>query len=215
MAIPWQLELWIRGDYEETVAERMAAIARGATRAARKMNKRGKDMLRADTRRGFAEGARLANTWRGKVYPDLPGVYSTQPAVVLFSAAPQLAMAFEEGARIRARNGGQYVCVPTEHAPKPSQRRVGQRTNRDWLAFARRAYPDMEFIPVRAGRFGVLAVRRPGEGGRETLLVLFLCVRQTRLRKRMHFRSIFRALEAEWPSVYHAEVMAELYKTLD
>lgn len=215
MALPWQVELWITGNYDEVVAERLAAVARGATKAARKILKRGKDRLRADTRRGFADGARLANTWRGTVYPNVPGVYSTQPAVVLFSAAPVLAMAFEAGARIRAANGSEYICVPTENAPKPTQRRVGERTGRDWLARARQSYPEMEFIPVQAGRFGLLAVKRKAANGEEELLVLFLCVRDSRLRKRMNFRRIFRDLEAEWPRLYEAEVTRELRATID
>lgn len=204
----WRFEAVIDKELEDLPDDVLKAAATGATRAADKVVRIGKDRLRADTRAGFRDGDRLANTWRGVRYPNRRGEISMDAAAVLWSSAPELAEAFEEPATITVKSSGAYICIPTAAAPKPPLGRGSNRRN--WIAAARRAYPKMEFIPIQRGRLGLLAVKRPGGRGRDRLLVLFNCVRSATLRKRMNYAQIFADLERLWPEVYQAEIDAAL-----
>ncbi|MEO0644175.1 MAG: hypothetical protein AAFY47_12290 [Pseudomonadota bacterium] len=207
----WRLAVNMDRDYAGATDAVMAAVAEGATRAADQLVEIGKARLRADTRRGFADGSRLANTWRGIRYPQQRGVKSASPTVVLYSAVPDLARSFQEPAVITARNG-RYICIPTKHAPPPARAprdKRGSGIGRDWIAAARRAYPKMTFIPMRNGRYGVLAVDRWRDGKRNRL-ILFNCVRYGRLRKRMNYEKVFADLDALWPQLFESEVRRSL-----
>jgi hypothetical protein len=58
-------------------------------------------------------GQRLANTWRGKRYPE--GRPSMNSAAYVWSRAPDIVDAFERGVPILARNK-RYLAVPTKNA---------------------------------------------------------------------------------------------------
>ena len=68
-------------------------------------------------------GQRLANTWRGDVYPKVYGRVSMNPAGVVRSAAPLIVDAFARGATIRPVNGAKYLWIPTRNVPR--RRRAG------------------------------------------------------------------------------------------
>lgn len=68
-------------------------------------------------------GQRLANTWRGDVYPKIYGRVSMNPAGVVRSAAPLIIDAFARGATIRPVNGAKYLWIPTRAVPR--RRRAG------------------------------------------------------------------------------------------
>lgn len=60
-------------------------------------------------------GRKLANTWRGNVYPK--GGTSLNAAGFVFSKAPQVIGAFGTGVVIHSRKGA-YLAIPTEAAGK-------------------------------------------------------------------------------------------------
>ncbi|MBK8909223.1 MAG: hypothetical protein IPM60_15485 [Rhodospirillales bacterium] len=58
-------------------------------------------------------GPRLAKTWRDRTYPNR----GHDAAALVWSKAPQIIRAFDEGAVIRSRNGF-WLTIPTGAAPK-------------------------------------------------------------------------------------------------
>lgn len=73
-------------------------------------------------------GQRLANTWRGDVYPKVYGRVSMNPAGVVRSAAPLIIDAFARGATIRPINGSKYLWIPTKSVPR-QRRSSSYRSN--------------------------------------------------------------------------------------
>lgn len=68
-------------------------------------------------------GQRLANTWRGKVYPEKGN--SLTPTGYVWSNAPDIIDAFSRGATIRPVNGSNYLWIPTINVPR-ARRRQGR-----------------------------------------------------------------------------------------
>src|SRR5918996_2866678 len=72
--------------------------------------------LRIELRRQVASaglGQRLANSWRDQHYPNR----KLDAASLVYTKAPQIIRAFDEGAVIRSRRG-RFLAVPTENAPR-------------------------------------------------------------------------------------------------
>lgn len=157
-----------------------------------------RDELRQQVRAGGL-GNRLANSWRGQVYPRA-GVESFGPAGMVFSKAPQIHRAFDEGAVIRSKLGF-FLAVPTPAAPKRGA--GGKRITPS--NFPEQVYGPLRFV-YRPGRPSLLVVNnarvgtdgraRPGVrrnragaaysplSGRATV-VMFVLLPQVSLRKRL------------------------------
>jgi Family of unknown function (DUF6441) len=58
-------------------------------------------------------GQRLANSWRDKHYP----IRKLDAASLVYTKAPQIVRAFDEGVVIRSRRG-RLLAIPTENAPR-------------------------------------------------------------------------------------------------
>jgi hypothetical protein len=58
-------------------------------------------------------GQRLANSWRDQHYPN----QKLDAASLVYTKAPQIIRAFDEGAVIRSRRG-RFLAIPTENAPR-------------------------------------------------------------------------------------------------
>jgi Family of unknown function (DUF6441) len=72
--------------------------------------------LRTELRRQVASaglGQRLANSWRDRHYPN----QKLDAASLVYTKAPQIIRAFDEGAVIRSRRG-RFLAIPTENAPR-------------------------------------------------------------------------------------------------
>ena len=85
-----------------------SAVAAGTRSAGRS--------LRTELRRQVASaglGHRLANSWRDKHYPN----QQIDAASLVYTKAPQIIRAFDEGAVIRSRRG-RFLAIPTENAPR-------------------------------------------------------------------------------------------------
>ena len=94
--------------------------------------------LKTELRRQVASaglGQRLANSWRDKHYPN----QKLDAASLVYTKAPQIIRAFDEGAVIRSRRG-RFLAIPTENAPRKGTdgRRISPST-----------FPEHRFGPLR------------------------------------------------------------------
>jgi hypothetical protein len=72
--------------------------------------------LRTELRRQLTSaglGQRLANSWRDRHYPN----QHLDAATLVYTKAPQIIRAFDEGAVIRSKRG-RFLAIPTENAPR-------------------------------------------------------------------------------------------------
>ena len=143
-------------------------------------------------------GTRLSRTWRGKTYVNK----GRDAASLVWSKAPQIVRAFDEGAAIKGK-GGRWLAIPTSAAPKrgvggkrltpatfPTQRhgplRMVRRSGRTALLVV-----DGVRVSAKTGRVG----RQAKGGGRNksgsfkqgiATVAMFVLVRQVKLRKRLN-----------------------------
>ena len=94
--------------------------------------------LKTELRRQVASaglGQRLANSWRDKHYPN----QKLDAASLVYTKAPQIIRAFDEGAVIRSKRG-RFLAIPTENAPRKGTdgRRISPST-----------FPEHRFGPLR------------------------------------------------------------------
>ncbi len=145
-------------------------------------------------------GQRLANSWRDKHYPN----EKIDAASVIYSKAPQIIRAFDEGAQIRAKRG-RFPAIPTENAPRrgTDRRRISPSN------FPEHRFGPLRLVPRRNGPSllvvdGVRAsfsrktgglrgfrkasdrAQRTGKG--LTTVVMFVLVPQVKLEKRLDIR---------------------------
>jgi Family of unknown function (DUF6441) len=156
--------------------------------------------LKTDLRRRVASaglGQRLANSWRDKHYPN----QKLDAASLVYTKAPQIIRAFDEGAVIRSRRG-RFLAIPTENAPRKGTdgRRISPST------FPEHRFGPLRFVPRQSGP-SLLVVdglrasfsRKSGElrgfrratnrardrGDGLTTVVMFLLLPQVKLPKRL------------------------------
>lgn len=137
-------------------------------------------------------GARLSNTIKAEVYPK--GKPSMNAAALVYTKAPKIVGAHEQGPLIRS-NGGFWLAIPLPGTMKSS--RGGRITPAEW---EQRTGRRLQFI-YRKGRNGLLvdtgAVKtgarttgrdgfsRAARGFRNRTVPVFALVRQVKLRKRL------------------------------
>src|ERR671910_347084 len=93
----------------------MQAELRGIERAASNGTRNVGRGLKTELRRQVTSaglGQRLANSWRDKHYPN----QRLDAASLVYTKAPQIIRAFDDGAVIRSRRG-RFLAIPTENAP--------------------------------------------------------------------------------------------------
>jgi hypothetical protein len=157
--------------------------------------------LRTELRRQVTSaglGQRLANSWRDQHY-DNRGI---DAASLVYTKAPQIIRAFDEGVRIRSRRG-RFLAIPTENAPRKGTdgKRISPST------FPEHRFGPLRFVPRSSGpsllvieglrasfsrktgelrgfRRATDRARRSGQG--LTTVVMFLLVPQVKLRKRLN-----------------------------
>jgi hypothetical protein len=104
----------LEGDLKRIVELEMRAAARAVTVGVREATEGLKTELRRQiTSAGL--GTRLANTWRGEVYPK--GQPSIGVAGYVWSKAPRIVGLYAEGAVIRSKHG-LFLAIPTPAAGK-------------------------------------------------------------------------------------------------
>ena len=120
----------LQADLQAELRDIEQAVASGTRDAGRS--------LKTELRRQVASaglGQRLANSWRDKHYPN----QKLDAASLVYTKAPQIIRAFDEGAVIRSGRG-RFLAIPTENAP-------GKGT--DGNRISPRTFPEHRFGPLR------------------------------------------------------------------
>ena len=163
-------------------------------------------------------GQRLANSWRDRHYPN----QKLDAASLVYTKAPQIIRAFDEGAVVRSKRG-RFLAIPTENAPKKGTdgKRISPTT------FPEHRFGPLRFVPRQSGpsllvvdglrasfsrkteqlrgfRRATERARRSGQG--LTTVVMFLLVPQVKLSKRL---DVVRAAE-HWSSQLPALIEQQL-----
>ena len=194
----FRLGLAIVGSLQEKLAADLKAGETAVTAAMDEAGQGLKNAYRQDIV-GAGLGRRLANTWRHKRYPDKGK--SLKAAVLVYNNAPEIVEAHAAGATIRA-NSAKFLAIPTQNAPKLGRDKVAISPT-DWPNYR---YGPLRFVKTKRGGLLVVdGVRVTAKGriskirgrkatktkgafssltGRATV-VMFVLVRQVRLRKRL------------------------------
>jgi Family of unknown function (DUF6441) len=197
------------GDIERAVATGTREAGRG---------------LRIELRRQVTSaglGQRLANSWQDKLYPN----QKLDAASLVYTKAPQIIRAFDEGAVIRSRRG-RFLAIPTENAP--SKGIDGQRISPS--TFPEHRFGPLRFVPRQSGpsllvvddlrasfsrqtgelrgfRRATDRARRSGQG--LTTVVMFLLVPQVKLRKRLDVPPAAERWSGQLPALIEQQLRSE------
>ncbi|ESQ82391.1 hypothetical protein AEAC466_17360 [Asticcacaulis sp. AC466] len=154
-------------------------------------------------------GTKLANTWRGQVYPAHQD--SLDPAGVVWSKAPKLLDAFDRNPNIVPVNGAKMLAIPTKNVPRQSARRlmtpveVEATFNQDLIITRGRNGHLYAYVNVVAAK-NKRGFRAPTKGrlkqGREVKLVMmFVLVRSVRPGKRVDIDTSVNTWTARLPGL--------------
>ena len=166
-------------------------------------------------------GQRLANSWRDRHYPN----QKLDAASLVYTKAPQIIRAFDEGAVVRSKRG-HFLAIPTENAPRKGTdgRRISPST------FPEHRFGPLRFVPRQSGpsllvvdglrasfsrktgelrgfRRATDRVRRSGQG--LTTVVMFLLVPQVKLSKRLDVARAAERWSAQLPALIEQQLRAE------
>lgn len=194
-----RLEAAITGNLQKFMAQQQAAAEAAVTAGVAEITGRIKDDLRGHVT-GAGLGGKLAKSWQSHLYPK--GRNSISAAGWVFSKAPKLIRAFNEGALIKSKDGF-FLAIPTEAAPK---RGVGGKRISP-SNFPEHSLGRLRFV-YRPGKISLLVVDglRAGTGKRGgfrkasdsalksgrglTTVVMFLLVPQVKLKKRLDYKAV-------------------------
>jgi hypothetical protein len=189
------------GDLVKDLAEAETDAARSVTAAMRQVT----DGLKSDLRADVVDaglGQRLANTWRGKTYPE--GGVSLEAASFVWSKAPNIVDAFDRGVIIKSSRGF-WLAIPTAAAGVKGVSATGAMQRITPGGWERRTGMRLRFVFRRTGpsllvagraRLSKKGLAKPNIGrtrsgaqytrlaGRATVVV-FILVPQVTLRKRL------------------------------
>jgi hypothetical protein len=166
-------------------------------------------------------GQRLANSWRDKHYPN----QKHDAASLVYTKAPQIIRAFDEGVVIRSTRG-RFLAIPTENAPRKGTdgKRISPST------FPEHRFGPLRFVPRSSGpsllvvdglrasfsrksgeprgfRRATDRARRGGQG--LTTVVMFLLVPQVKLSKRLDVVRAAERWSAQLPALIEQQLRAE------
>ena len=202
----------------------MQAELRGLERAVATGTRQAGQSLKTELRRQVTSarlGQRLANSWRDKHYPN----QQLDAASLIYTKAPQIISAFDEGAVIRSRRG-RFLAIPTENAPRKGTdgRRISPST------FPEHRFGPLRFVPRQSGpsllvvdglrasfsrqtgelrgfRRATDRARRNGQG--LATVVMFLLVPQVKLRKRLDVARAAERWSGQLPALIERQLQAE------
>ena len=215
-----RFDLAIEGNLRAHLEGREAVLRGGLYKAAGLAAGVVKDRYRAAIV-GAGLGERLGRTVRGVVYPR-KGTRTLEPSAFVYTKAPELIRVFAHGATIRPVKGGVYLWIPTENVPGFGNRKTLSPTE------VEDRFGDFEYVPsltrpgvVLATVQGILAKNKSGwrkasagrkkQGRNAVRIVMFILVRQVRLKKRIDFDRLVADATAAWPDIV-ARSLAEAFR---
>jgi hypothetical protein len=180
--------------------------------------------LRTELRRQVGSaglGQRLANSWRDQHYPNR----KLDAASLVYTKAPQIIRAFDEGAVVRSKRG-RFLAIPTENAPRKGTdgKRISPSTFPEHrfgpLRFVSRSSgPSLLVVDgvrasfsrksgdLRGFRRATERAQRSGQG--LTTVVMFLLVPQVKLRKRLDVARAAERRSAQLPALIEQQLRSE------
>lgn len=184
---------------KEIFVEEIDRLERGVTGAMDETAAAVKQSMRQDIRKAGL-GQRLANTIRSRRYPQ--HTHSMNAAALVWTNAPKIIEAFEEGATIHATEGGMYLAIPLPAAGKGLKGRKitpeeWERRNGIALRFVYRdGKPPLLVADGRVslkgkGRIkshGLAKVSRSRTGRGRATVPVFVLKPQVRLAKRLNLK---------------------------
>jgi len=205
-----RLQAAITGDLHKMMKEEAAAaekaVTLGVTAAAAGL----KEDLRAQVA-SAGLGEKMARTWQFKRYPS--SGYSLGTAGLVYSKAPLVIRAFNEGALIKSKEGF-FLAIPTSAAPK---RGVGGKRitpsnfpehSLGRLRFVyRRGAPSLLVVDgLRAGTGKRGGFRKASASALKTgrglaTVVMFILVPQVMLKKRLNIEAVAQRWEEKLPEL--------------
>jgi hypothetical protein len=206
----------LRADMQAELHDLERAVTSGTREASRG--------LKAELRRQVGSaglGPRLANSWRDRHYPN----QELDAASLVYTRAPQIIRAFDEGVVIRSKRG-RFLAIPTENSPRKGTdgRRISPST------FPEHRFGPLRFVPRRSGpsllvvdglrasfsrqtgqlrgfRRATERARRSGQG--LTTVVMFLLVPQVKLPKRLDVARAAERWSAQLPVLIEQQLRSE------
>jgi hypothetical protein len=206
----------LQADMQAELRDIERAVASGTRDAGRSLRS---ELRRQVTSAGL--GQRLANSWRDKHYPNR----KLDAASLVYTKAPQIIRAFDEGALIRSRRG-RFLAIPTENAPRKGA--DGKRISPSTLPEHR--FGPLRFVPRQSGpsllvvdglrasfsrKSGALrGFRRATDRARQrgdglTTVVMFLLVPQVKLRKRLDVTHAAERWSGQLPALIEQQLRSE------
>lgn len=159
--------------------------------------------------------ARLANAWRGKLFPQNAESGTLEPAYLVYSQAPKIIAAFEAGATIVPKKG-RFLAIPTIETGRNVRRAfAGRLTPELWVKENRVA---LRFVPMPYGGVLIADLQRFKRGRkrkgkpdtfvvrRQKPQVMFVLLRQTTLRKRLDVKGLAQRAGGSYRNSVVAEV---------
>jgi Family of unknown function (DUF6441) len=206
----------LQADMQAELRDLERAVAAGTRSAGQSL----KSELRRQVA-GTGLGQRLANSWRDRHYPN----QKLDAASLVYTKAPQIIRAFDEGALIRSRRG-RFLAIPTENAPRKGTdgKRIRPST------FPEHRFGPLRFVPRQSGpsllvvdglrashsrqtgklrgfRRATHRARERGEG--LTTAVMFLLVPQVKLRKRLDVARAAEHWSGQLPALIEQQLGSE------
>jgi hypothetical protein len=212
------------GSLARSLQADMQAELRDLERAVAAGTRSAGQSLKTELRRQIASaglGQRLANSWRDRHYLNR----KIDAASLVYTKAPQIIRAFDEGAVIRSRHG-RFLAIPTENAPRKGTdgRRISPST------FPEHRLGPLRFVPRQSGpsllvvdelrasfsrqtgqlrgfRRATDRARRSGQG--LTTVVMFLLVPQVKLRKQLDVARAAERWAGQLPALIERQLRSE------
>jgi Family of unknown function (DUF6441) len=206
----------LQADMQAELRDIERAVASGTREAGRGLRT---ELRRQVTSAGL--GQRLANSWRDRHYPN----QQLDAASLVYTKAPQIIRAFDEGAVVRSKQG-RFLAIPTENAPRrgTNGKRISPST------FPDHRFGPLRFVPrpngpsllvvdglhasfsrqtgeLRGFRRATESARRGSQG--LATVVMFLLVPQVKLRKRLDVTRAAERWSAQLPALIERQLRAE------
>ncbi|WP_226560744.1 DUF6441 family protein [Salipiger thiooxidans] len=199
-----RLDAALEGNLERFMEDELVVMKDGVTIGVRDTGNELKTLLREDVV-SSGLGRRLSRTWRSESYPKSGA--SLGAASLVFTNAPELVRAFDEGAIIRGSTK-RFLAIPTDAAPKlgVGRKKLSPET------FPEHVHGKLRFV-YRPGKTSLLVVdnqrERKGKRGGYALsknkralrtgyglvtVPMFILVPQVRLRRRLNVGAISRTV---------------------
>jgi hypothetical protein len=196
----------LSGDLRKLLAEEVRAAETAVAAGVRQAGEGLKAELRQQVM-SVGLGGRLANAWRDRHYPNR----KVDAASLVWTKAPGIIRAFDEGVTIRSRRG-RFLAIPTENVPRRGTdgRRISPSTFPEHRLGRLRLVARPGKVPLlvvdglrigagRRGGFRRASQRALRTGQGVVTVVMFVLVPQVRLRKRLDVEGAARRWEAQLP----------------